>query len=378
LAANGHLAGEELTERPVGFRGGALEGMAVDSAFWRNRSVFLTGHTGFKGGWIALFLSKLGANVYGYSLAPSTNPSFFEVTNLRSRITQSTIGDIRDLEVLKKALNQARPSVVIHMAAQPLVRESYNTPVETYATNVMGTVNLFEAVRRLDSIEAVVNITTDKCYENQEWVWPYRENDRLGGRDPYSSSKACAELVTAAYSSSFLADAGIKIASVRAGNVIGGGDWATDRLIPDFFRALDAGETLRIRSPNAIRPWQHVLEPLSGYLMLAQKLVTNDADYAQAWNFGPRESDAKPVYWILERLCEKIPDAKWDLSDATQPHEAGLLTLDSSKAKSQLGWSPRWSLEKTLDATIAWHQAWRRGEPMAQVSLDQIASYFKS
>lgn len=350
--------------------------MAIDHAFWRNRSVFLTGHTGFKGGWLALWLSHMGAKVHGYSLGPPTRPSFYEVTNLHRRITQSTISDIRDLESLKKSLNQAKPSVVFHMAAQPLVRESYNTPAETYATNVMGTVNLMEAVRQSNSVEAVVNITTDKCYENKEWVWPYRENDHLGGHDPYSSSKACAELVTAAYRDSFLADAGIQIASVRAGNVIGGGDWSSERLIPDFLRALDAGKIFRIRSPNAVRPWQHVLEPLAGYLILAKNLIAVGAEYSQAWNFGPEEGDAKPVSWIVERLCEKFPEAKWELLDTLQPHEARLLRLDSSKAKAQLGWSPQSGLEQALVKTLDWHQAWRAGvEDMFSFSIRQIDQY---
>jgi CDP-glucose 4,6-dehydratase len=349
--------------------------MVVNSGFWKNRSVFVTGHTGFKGGWISLWLSYMGAKVSGYSLNPPTDPSFFAETQLKSRFAQSTIGDIRDIEQLASALVKAAPSVVIHMAAQPLVRESYTAPVESFATNVMGTVNLLEAVRQSETVEAVVSITTDKCYENQEWIWPYRENDRLGGYDPYSSSKACAELVTSAFRSSFLSPKNVHVATARAGNVIGGGDWAKDRLIPDFLRALDAGETLRIRSPHAIRPWQHVLEPLSGYLLLAEKLVTNGADFAEAWNFGPNEVDAKPVSWIVNRLCEKIPNAKWEIEGAPQPHEAGLLKLDSAKAKSRLGWAPRWDLEKALDMTSNWHQAWKQGKHLADFSIQQIETY---
>ena len=281
----------------------------MDQSFWRDRSVFVTGHTGFKGGWISLWLSKLGAKVHGYSLIPPTTLNFFSETQLEKRIEDSVIGDIRDLSKLTSALQTAKPSIVIHMAAQPLVRESYVSPVETFSTNVIGTVNVLEAVRSVDTVEAVVSITTDKCYENQEWVWPYRENDRLGGHDAYSSSKACAELAAAAYRNSFLADAGIQLASVRAGNVIGGGDWATDRLIPDFLRAVDAGKPLIVRSPNAVRPWQHVLEPLSGYLLLAERLVTEGAEFAEAWNFGPEQADSKSVSWILDRLCKKIPSA---------------------------------------------------------------------
>lgn len=343
--------------------------------FWRGRSVFLTGHTGFKGGWMALWLSHLGAKVYGYALSPPTTPSFFTATQLQDRLTQSTLGDIRDLAALTQAMQQAQPSVVIHMAAQPLVRESYRDPVETYATNVMGTVNVLESARQAETVEAIVNITTDKCYHNQEWLWPYREVDRLGGHDPYSSSKACAELVTTAYRNSFLAEAGIQLASVRAGNVIGGGDWAKDRLIPDFLRALDAGETLRLRSPNAIRPWQHILEPVSGYLLLAEKLVTEGEAYAEAWNFGPEETDAKPVSWIVDRLCQKVPNARWELEGTPQPHEAGLLKLDSSKAKARLHWSPRWSLETALDQTMDWHQAWKQGQSMADVSIQHLEAY---
>ena len=343
--------------------------------FWQGRSVFLTGHTGFKGGWMALWLSHFGAKVYGYSLLPPTTPNFFTEVRLQPRLAQSTINDIRDLSALTQAMQQAQPSVVIHMAAQPLVRESYHAPVETFATNVMGTVNLLEAARHTATVEAIVNITTDKCYHNQEWLWPYREQDQLGGRDPYSSSKACAELVTTAYRQSFLAKSGVQLASVRAGNVIGGGDWAKDRLIPDFLRALDAGEILRVRSPNAIRPWQHVLEPISGYLMLAEKLVADGELYAEAWNFGPEDADARSVSWIVNRLCQKIPNAQWQLEGTPQPHEASLLKLDSSKAKAKLNWLPRWSLETALDQTVHWHQAWKQGQLMADISIQQIESY---
>ena len=343
--------------------------------FWEGRPVFITGHTGFKGGWISLWLSLLGAKVHGYSLFPPTVPNFFSETQLLNRLQSSIIGDIRDLMKLTSALQMARPSIVIHMAAQSLVRESYVTPVDTFAINLIGTVNLLEALRSVDTVEAVVNITTDKCYENREWVWPYRENDRLGGHDPYSSSKACAELATAAYRNSFFAEAGIQLASVRAGNVIGGGDWATDRLIPDFLRAFDAGETLSVRSPSAVRPWQHVLEPLSGYLLLAERLVTEGSKFAESWNFGPEEADAKPVSWVLDRLCQKIPSANWAFEGATQPHEAGLLKLDSTKAKMLINWAPRWSLDTALDKTVEWHQSWKDGKSMAEVSLRQIKEY---
>ncbi len=317
----------------------------------------------------------MGARVYGYALAPPTKPSFFEETQLQSSLSSSTINDIRDLKKLSQAVQAASPSVVIHMAAQPLVRESYNSPVDTFSTNLLGTVNLLEAARRIDSVQAIVIITTDKCYENQEWVWPYRESDRLGGYDPYSSSKACAELASAAYRKSFFADARVHLATVRAGNVIGGGDWAADRLIPDFLRALDAGKTLSIRSPNAIRPWQHVLEPLSGYLLLAEELIEQGATYADAWNFGPEELDAKPVSFIVQKLCEKFPSSRWQMGGEPQPHEAGLLKLDSSKAIAKLNWAPRWPLETALNRTIEWHKAWRSGESMTTFSTQQIEAY---
>jgi CDP-glucose 4,6-dehydratase len=347
----------------------------MTSSFWNNKTVFVTGHTGFKGGWIAHWLSELGACVHGYALNPPTEPNFFTETNLQERLVGANIGDIRDLGLLDRAIKQSKPEIIIHMAAQPLVRESYQTPVETFEANVMGTVNVLEASRSVGTVKAIVNITTDKCYENKEWIWPYRESDRLGGHDPYSASKACAEIVAAAYRSSFLSDADIRLASVRAGNVIGGGDWATDRLIPDFLRALDVGETLRIRSPNAVRPWQHVLEPLAGYLTLAEHLFEQGGTFADAWNFGPNEEDARSVGWIVTQLCERVPGAQWEPENMMQPHEAGLLKLDSSKAKKHLKWSPRWSLETALEKTVEWHQAWRSGEDMMAFSSKQIESY---
>jgi len=347
----------------------------MNREFWRGKRVFLTGHTGFKGGWLALWLTDMGAEVYGYALAPPTEPNLFAVANLQARLTHSTIADIRDAATLTQAMQAAQPDIVLHLAAQPLVRYSYVVPVETYSVNVMGTVNLLEAVRQTPSVKAVVNVTTDKCYENREWVWPYRENEAMGGFDPYSSSKACSELVTAAYRRSFLEPAGTHLASARAGNVIGGGDWAADRLVPDFLRALDAGQTLTIRSPLATRPWQHVLEPLAGYLALAEKLFLEGQSYAVAWNFGPDEADAKPVQWIVEYLCSRVPDATWQCDASPQPHEANTLKLDSSKAKTQLGWHPRWNLQTTLGMTLAWHQAWKQGLDMAVTSVRQIHEY---
>lgn len=347
----------------------------MNSGFWNKKTVFLTGHTGFKGGWIGHWLCELGANVHGYALAASPEPNFFGVTKLQERLCTSTIADIRDQAKLSNAIRRSKPDVIFHMAAQPLVRESYANPVETLAVNVMGTANLLEAARMSDTVTAIINVTTDKCYANQEWFWPYRENDRLGGRDPYSASKACAELVAIAYRESFFAEGHVQLASVRAGNVIGGGDWAADRLMPDFLRAVDAGELLTIRSPHAIRPWQHVLEPLSGYLLLAEKLMNGNKGYSGGWNFGPNDFDSKSVSWIVERLRQMIPSARWKFEEQKQPHEAGILKLDSSKAKSQLGWSPRWTLEVALEKTIAWHQAWKQGESMAEYSVKQIAEY---
>ncbi len=359
----------------MGFGHCAVEDMALNRSFWRGKRVFMTGHTGFKGGWLALWLSDMGAEVHGYALAPSTEPSFYALTRLADRFATNTIADIRDAERLRGALLAAAPDIVLHLAAQPLVRYSYVAPVETYAVNVMGTVNLFEAVRQTTSVKAVVNVTTDKCYENRERYEPYVEDEALGGYDPYSSSKACSELVTSAYRRSFLEALGVALGSARAGNVIGGGDWAADRLLPDFLRAIDAGKTLTIRYPNAIRPWQHVLEPLSGYLQLAEKLYTENGAFAEAWNFGPEEADARPVAWLVEKLCGRVPGACWRSEAVQQPHEAGTLKLDSGKAKQRLGWHPRWSLDQALAHTVDWHLAWRKGEEMRAFSLQQIAAY---
>ena len=346
----------------------------INPSFWKGKRVFVTGHTGFKGGWICLWLKHLGVEVTGYSLEPATVPSLFEAADVGEGM-QSIIGDIRDHAKLSKAISESKPDVVIHMAAQPLVRYSYAQPVETYEVNVMGTVHLLEGVRSTPSVKAVVNVTTDKCYENREWVWGYRENEAMGGVDPYSSSKGCAELVTSAYRQSFFEPAGIALASVRAGNVIGGGDWATDRLIPDFLRAMDAGETLNIRSPQAVRPWQHVLEPLSGYLMLAEQLYSNGSSFAEGWNFGPSDDDSRTVSWIIERMAEMRKDINWQCDEAPQLHEANLLKLDSSKARGQLNWQPLWRLQTALQKTLEWHEAWRNAEDMRAVSLAQINDY---
>jgi CDP-glucose 4,6-dehydratase len=357
-------------------RPSTLENMEINmnKTFWRKKKVFLTGHTGFKGGWLALWLSDLGAEVFGYSLNPPTTPNFFTVCNLYSKIKGSTIADIRDEVALVRAMQAAEPEIVIHLAAQPLVRYSYNHPVETYTVNVIGTVNLMEAVRRTTSVRALVNITSDKCYENREWLWAYRENEPMGGYDPYSSSKGCTELITTAYRRSFMESVGIHLASARAGNVIGGGDWAADRLVPDFFRAWDSDQKLLIRFPNAIRPWQHVLEPLSGYLTLAEKLFSEGKPFAEAWNFGPENSDARSVEWVVEYLSKQT-GSSWHCPTGAQPHEAHYLKLDISKAKHHLGWQPRWNIVTALDRTLDWHQAWKGGKDMAVKSLDQIREY---
>lgn len=357
---------------------GALENMGMNTEFWCDKRVFVTGHTGFKGGWLALWLQTIGAKVHGYALKPPTEPNFFTVAEVGKGMDGSTIADIRDAEALLGAMQNARPEVVFHLAAQPLVRYSYAEPVETYAVNVMGTVHLLEAVRATPTVKTVVIITTDKCYENREWDWGYRENEAMGGFDPYSSSKGCAELVTTAYRQSFLDVAGIAIGSARAGNVIGGGDWAAERLIPDILRALDKAETLKIRFPNSTRPWQHVLEPLSGYLMLAERLCTNGKNFADAWNFGPVDDDARSVQWIVEQMAEMRNDVRWQLEKALQPHEANYLKLDSSKARIRLNWQPRWQLQTALQKTLEWHESWKTFKDMRTVSTTQIIEYCKT
>lgn len=354
----------------------------MNAAFWQGKRVLLTGHTGFKGSWLSLWLQSMGAKVVGYALVPPTSPSLFDVAEVEAGMT-SVIGDIRDLSHLKSVFTEHQPEIVIHMAAQPLVRYSYIEPVETYSTNVMGTVNLLEAVRSTPSVKAVVNVTTDKCYENREWAWGYRENEPMGGYDPYSNSKGCSELVTAAYRSSYFhpdkhATHGVALATARAGNVIGGGDWAEDRLIPDIMRAISAAKPVHIRNPHAIRPWQHVLEPLSGYLVLAQKLFEQGSVYAEGWNFGPNDEDAKPVQWIVGSLTKSWGEgASWILDDGEHPHEAHYLKLDCSKAKSRLDWHPRWHLNEALDAIVEWQRAYLRGENVKQMTLHQIQDYVK-
>lgn len=364
----------------MGLWQGTMEGLEMNPEFWRTKRVLLTGHTGFKGSWLSLWLQSMGAQVIGYALAPPTKPSLFEVAEVGKGMI-SVIADIRDLERLRAVFAEHKPEVVIHMAAQPLVRYSYVEPVETYSVNVMGAVNLLEAVRFTDSVKAVVNVTSDKCYENREWVWGYRENEAMGGYDPYSNSKGCVELVTAAYRNSYFhperyLQHGVALASVRAGNVIGGGDWADDRLIPDIMRAITQGKSVNIRSPQAIRPWQHVLEPLSGYLVLARKLYEEGPGYAEGWNFGPNDDDARPVKWIVESLTKTWGQgASWLLDSDNHPHEAHYLKLDCSKAKARLGWQPRWHLEEALGAIIDWHRAYREGRDMRELTLRQIRAY---
>ncbi|GFZ77959.1 MULTISPECIES: CDP-glucose 4,6-dehydratase [Sphingobium] len=345
----------------------------VTASFWNGRRILVTGHTGFKGGWLSLWLHRLGAHVTGLSLPPPTRPSFFEQTHLRDLVNHVE-GDIRDMHTVSKVVEAARPEIVFHLAAQPLVRYSYANPVETYATNVMGTVHVLEACRTSDSVRAVICVTTDKCYENREWVWPYRENDPMGGYDPYSSSKGAAELAIAAYRRSY--PDGPKIASARAGNVIGGGDWAEDRLIPDIIRALGAGERPMIRNPASIRPWQHVLEALSGYLAIGTRLIEGRDDMATAWNFGPSDDDARPVSWIVERMLAVWGSSNgWDQPSTPQPHEAAMLKLDSSKARNELGWKPKLSLNEALTKIVDWHKDVARGGDAREISLLQIEEY---
>lgn len=349
--------------------------MAVNSSFWQGKTVFLTGHTGFKGSWLSLWLVAMGARVVGYALKPPTSPSLFEISEV-AKDMESVEGDIRDLEKLQVMLSRHKPDLVLHLAAQALVRPSYTDPVETYATNVMGTVNVLEAVRHCSTTRSVVVVTSDKCYENKEHLIPYCEHEAMGGHDPYSSSKACAELVTASYRRSFFGGRQTYIASARAGNVIGGGDWALDRLIPDAANAILRGRRLMIRNPSAVRPWQHVLEPLSGYLLLAQQLYEQGKPFAEAWNFGPAIDETKPVSWVVEQFCNSWgKQVDLEIEKTTQPHEAGLLILDSSKACQLLGWQPKLHLTQALDWTASWYQAYGEGQQMRQFTDAQISRY---
>ena len=348
----------------------------VNPQFWKNKSVFLTGHTGFKGGWLSLWLNSMGAKVIGYALAPNTTPNLFDVLAIDSLIEKSHIADIRNLATLQKAMLEARPDIVIHMAAQPLVRYSYANPVETYATNVMGTVHVLESTRTIESVGATVVVTTDKCYENREREAGYREDEAMGGFDPYSSSKGCAELVTSAYRQSYFSKSVNQVASARAGNVIGGGDWSQDRLIPDAIKAFEANQPLMIRNPLATRPWQHVLEPLSGYLVLAQALYEQGSAFASAWNFGPRDEDNRMVKEVIDLLISDWgSSARWEKEGAEQPHEANLLKLDCSKAHTQLDWTPKWGLEIAVQKIVEWQKAYQQKQNMQAISLAQINQY---
>ncbi len=352
--------------------------------FWKDKHVFITGHTGFKGGWLSLWLTSLGAKVTGYGLEQSSEPNLFSTLGLNTVIEKSYIQDVRDLTRLKESVGKARPDILIHMAAQSLVRYSYKNPVETYATNVMGTVNVLESVREVDSVRATLVVTSDKCYENKEWIWGYRENEPMGGHDPYSNSKGCAELVVAAYRQSFFAETSHtvsprSVATARAGNVIGGGDWSSDRLIPDAIRAFEAKQPLSIRNPLAQRPWQHVLEPLSGYLALAQALFEKGHAFEGGWNFGPEDSDNRSVQEVIELLIRQWGDlAKWRQIDWNPFHEASLLKLDCSKAKSQLAWTPRWNLELAVKRVVEWQRAYQTKQDMQKVTLTQINEYMKA
>jgi CDP-glucose 4,6-dehydratase len=355
--------------------------MSADPTFsWHGRKVFLTGHTGFKGGWLALWLASKGAIVRGYALSPSTAPSLFTTARVAS-LLDDIRGDIRDASSLEAAVQAFAPEVVFHLAAQPLVVLSYRDPILTYETNVIGTARVLDCIRRTPSVRAVVSVTTDKCYENKEWIWGYRETDPLGGYDPYSSSKACAEIVSAAYRQSFfptdkLAEHGVALATARAGNVIGGGDWSPDRLIPDLVRGFLSGRPVRIRRPLAIRPWQHVLEPLHGYIRLAEELLTHNPKFATAYNFGPSDDDARRVAWIAEKMTAFWGDsASWVLDPDPGVHEASYLKLDASRARADLGWTPRLPLETALEWLVQWYRAWQSGADMHAFTLAQIAAY---
>ncbi|MDP3814387.1 CDP-glucose 4,6-dehydratase [Pseudomonas sp.] len=356
-----------------------METVVLDPQFWRGKRVLLTGHTGFKGGWLALWLQNWGAQVTGFALKPSTTPSLFELARVGEGI-DSRLGDLRDLPALQAVVAEVQPEIVLHLAAQPLVREGYRDPLGTYASNVMGTLHLLEAVRQVGGVRACVLVTTDKVYANHEWAWPYRESEPLGGHDPYSSSKACCELLAQSYASSYFpaaryAEHGLALATARAGNVLGGGDFAADRLIPDVLAAWTRGEPVTLRYPQAVRPWQHALEPLAGYLQLAQGLYQQGSELNGAWNFGPAEADMCSVGAVVERLAARWPDAPGLRIEPSEWHEAGLLRLDSSRARQLLGWQPRWSLDECLARTLDWHQAWQLGADMRAQSLAQLATY---
>ena len=363
----------------MGTKHGPLENMVkpmrLNVDFWKGKRVFVTGHTGFKGSWLCMWLESMGVDVAGLSLNPLDSPNLFSEAKVGENI-QNTFADIRDQKALVGAISAFNPEIVIHMAAQPLVRRSYENPIETYSINVMGTVNLLDAIRYVPGVRAVVNVTTDKCYENKEWLWPYRENEPMGGHDPYSSSKACSELVTSAYIKSYYSNSNTGLASARAGNVIGGGDWSNDRLVPDILLAFQKKVPVVIRNPRSIRPWQHVLEPLYGYLLLAEKLYNEGHLYSEAWNFGPKDDDAKTVEWILDEMETKWGDgASWINDTNKNPHEANFLKLDISKANTRIGWYPKWNLDQTLGHIVSWHKDWLNKRSARDICLEQIKHY---
>lgn len=356
-----------------------METVGLNREFWEGKRVLLTGHTGFKGSWLALWLRELDAEVTGFALDPSTEPSLFELARVGQDINDVR-GDLRDLGALLEVVAETQPEIVLHLAAQPLVREAYRDPLGTYSSNVIGTLNLLEAIRQTGGVRAVVLVTTDKVYANQEWPWPYRENEALGGHDPYSSSKACCELLAQSYTASFFppashAEHGLALATARAGNVLGGGDFAAERLIPDVLKAWSAGEPVTLRYPQAVRPWQHALEPLAGYLLLAHRLFTKGPEFSGAWNFGPGEADMCSVGEVVGRLARQWPDAPGVQVEPSELHEAGLLRLDSARARQLLGWRTRWSLRECLEHTLEWHLAWKRGDDLRAVTLDQLNLY---
>ena len=352
----------------------------INPKFWQGKRVLVTGHTGFKGSWLSLWLQSLGVELVGYALEALTQPSLFELAAVAEGMT-SVLGDVRDLTYLQQVVSDFKPEIVIHMAAQPLVRKSYQFPVETFSTNVMGTVHLLEAVRQVSEVRAVVCVTSDKCYTNRNWVWSYREDDPLGGYDPYSSSKACAELVTSAYRNSFFSQGdslsqGKAVATVRVGNVIGGGDWSEDRLVPDILHCLMQGQTLSIRNPHATRPWQYILEPLNGYLMLAERLYEEGQSFSEAWNFGSYEINPKPVVWVVEQLISLWgSEISWELDKNYHPHEESYLKLDCSKAHAKLGWKPKLDLKTTLSWIVDWTKAFQAGEDMRLFTQQQIQKF---
>lgn len=347
----------------------------MNPAFWAGKKVLITGQTGFKGSWLALWLQQLGAEVTGIALDPPTTPSLYQLANVAQGM-ESYIADIQDLASVEQIMRQTRPEVVIHMAAQALVKQSYRNPIETYTTNVMGSLHVLEAIRKTPSVRSVVMVTTDKCYDNKEWPWGYRENDPMGGFDPYSSSKGCMELLVASYRSSYFTNHHTAIATARAGNVIGGGDWAEDRLIPDIIKSFQGGQAVSIRNPQAIRPWQHVLEPLAGYLTLAEKLYTHGAEYAEAWNFGPNAESAKPVSWIVKNLAYHWgSDAEWQIDESEHAHEAHFLKLDCSKAQARLQWLPHWTLDNALRKIVEWHKKLLNGADARSLTLANINEF---